>query len=195
MKPLSWIALLLLIIGLLLAPAYWVYGKFYTGQQALLLPLNAVAAPPARTPAEADPAPAAGVPTWRSAPFELHPGMAPAGLLVLAQGERSADANRPARDLYLATLYKDGVAAQPLGFSLVAEPGAQAGLEFKERLLLMQQIQPGRFQLVVQAQTPPEIRLHGLQLQVMEDIHEPNPHIVMAGIVAIILAILTWVMT
>lgn len=178
------LAFLLLLAGLLLAPAYWIYAKFYTGSQALLVDLKT------------DPAPADGPLVWRSPVFELHPDMSPAGLLILADGHfaPNMDESRPPKDPYVATLFKGDEAAKPLGFTLGVSSVSDANPVFKEHLLLMQKVQPGQFHLEVVSQAPPGIVIDRMQLQVRQQLHEPDPQIVTAGIVSLVLGILLLVM-
>lgn len=171
---------ILIVLGLLMAPAYWIYAKFYTGNQAMMLDLKAGAHD------------AKGHPVWQTEVFQLSPDMAPAGLLILAQGHfaPNMDESRPPQDLYLATLSHNGVAAKPLGFSLGVKSVSDTNPVFREHLLLMQSIQKGDFQLQITSHTPPGIVIDRLQLQVRQHIHEPDPGIVMAGIITFVLGIL-----
>jgi hypothetical protein len=176
---------LLLVLGLLLAPAYWIYAKFYTGSQAVLLSLAAI------TP-ERD-----GVRTWKSEDFSLHADMAPVGLVLLAQGSFSPnmDENKPPRDHYTATLIRDGEAAKPLGFSLGVKHVSDSNPVFKEHLLLMHKAQPGNYHIVVSSAAPPDIQIQRMQLQVRQNIHEPDPRIVTTGIILFISGIITLVIS
>jgi len=182
MKKLS---LALLIVGLLLGPAYWIHAKFYTGEQALLVDLRPQTA-------KGD-----GKQTWRTDTFQLRDDMAPVGLILLAEGTfaPNMDESRPPRAFYTATLYKGAQAGQPLGFSLGVKSVADSNPAFKEHLLLMQKVQGGSFHMEVVSQAPPDIQIGQMQVEVRQHIVEPDPRIVMAGILAIVLAILVWVVT
>ena len=176
-KPLS---LVLLVIGLVLGPGYWVYGKFYTGSEALLMKLTADTPGPD------------GIQHWRSEPFQLHTDMAPAGLIILAQGHFSPnmDENKPPKDLYTATLSKGEEAAKPLGFTLGVKHVSDSNPAFREHLVLMHQIQPGDYRLEVTSVNPPSIQIDSMQLQVRQHLHEPDPRLVTAGIVSFVLGLL-----
>lgn len=174
------ISFALIVLGLLLAPAYWIYAKFYTGSQAHLLPLTM------SEPSESGP------PVWRSGEFVLQADMAPVGLVLLAQGRFSPnmEENRPPRDLYTATLVRGEEAAKPLGFSLGVGKVSDADPAFREHLLLMHRVQAGNYHLDIRPVNPPAIQIDQMQLQVLQQLHEPDPRVVTAGIVLFILGIL-----
>jgi hypothetical protein len=178
------LSLSLIALGLMLAPAYWIYAKFFTGSQAVLEDLMPGA------PQEN------GAPTWKSAEFTLTADMAPAGLVLLAQGHFSPNMedSKPPRDLYTATLYRGEAAAKPLGFSLGVSATADSNPAFREHLLLMQQVRSGNYHLEVAAVNPPTIQIDRMQLQVRQNLHEPDPRVVMGGIILLILGILGLVM-
>lgn len=178
------LSLALIICGLLVGPAYWIYNKFYTGSEAALLTLK---------PAESKPGLAR---TWQSEPFRLEAGMAPAGLILVAQGHFSPnmDESRPPSDSYSATLARDGSAAQPLAFKLGVKHVSDSNPAFREHLVLMQKVQPGEYTLTVAQAAEPAIEIDRMQLQVRQHIREPDPNIVMAGIGLLVLGILGLVM-
>ena len=175
------ISLILLAAGLLLAPAYWIYAKFYSGSQALLVPL-----------ARLDPA--AG--TWRSPEFNLSPEMAPVGLILKSQGSFAPNMqeNRPSKDLYAALLSRNGEAAKPLGFELNAGSTGNSNPTFNSHLVLFQIVKEGRYQLEIKPAGPPYIALQKVDLQVRQHLLEPNPNIVMAGVLLLVLGLLGLVM-
>lgn len=173
MKTLS---LLLLVVGLLAGPGYWVYAKFYTGSQAALVNLEK----------------RGGGPAWRSAEFTLSPDMAPAGLILHAGGHfaPNMDESKPPRDRYAAVLHKDGVAAKPLAFSLGVKHVSDSNPEFKEHLLFLQSVQGGRYQLEVSPAAEPDIVLDRMRLEVRQHLHEPDSKVVTVGMVVMVLGIL-----
>lgn len=175
----------LIVLGLLLAPAYWIYAKFYTGSEAVLLSLSPGAPQ------------AGGRTTWRSDNFRLRTDMAPLGLILLAQGHfsPSKDEFKPPKDLYTATLSQDGHVAKPLAFSLGVSSVSDSSPAFREHLLLMNQVQPGNYRLEIDAVNPPTIQVDRMQLQLRQNIHEPDPRVVTGGIVLFILGILGLVMS
>lgn len=170
----------LIALGALLAPAYWVYAKFYTGSQAGLISLS-----PSSPRAD-------GRPVWQSGVFALSEDMAPAGLILLAQGHFSPnmDESQPPRDLYAATLRRENEAAKPLGFSLGVGSVSESNPAFREHLLLMHKVTPGNYRLEVVASKPPAIQIDRMELQVRQHLHEPDPRVVTAGIVLFILGLL-----
>jgi hypothetical protein len=172
---------ILLVAGILAGPAYWVYAKFYTGSRVAMLNRER-ASPEAAAP-------------WRSPAFELTPNMAPAGLVLHAQGRLSPglDENKPPNDRYAATLSRDGEAAKPLAFTLGVKNAADSTPAFKEHLLFFQVVQGGRYNLEVTPATTPSIGIERMQLEVRQHLHEPDSRIVTAGMVVMILGILGFV--
>lgn len=166
---------LLLVIGIALGPAYWIYAKFFTGEQALLLSLSRTGDGP-----------------WRSGEFSMRADMAPAGLILHAQGSFSpgmAD-GRPPKDRYTATLHRNGAAARPLAFTLNAGKTANGNASFKEHLVLLQVVQEGRYRLEVSALGEPAIRPDQMRLEIRQHLHEPDSRIVTAGMLVFIVGIL-----
>ena len=172
------IFLLLLLVGLVLGPGYWVYGKFFTGTEAARIDLT-----------RADAAPDAA---WRSAPFSLTPDMAPLGLVLNANGQLAPnlDKSRPPKDRYAAVLFKDGQAAKPLGFTLGVKNTGERHPAFKEHLVYFQVVQPGRYHVEVTPAAAPEIQLQSMQLEVRQHLHEPDSKLVTIGMVVMILGIM-----
>mgnify|MGYP005857037403 CR=1 FL=1 len=175
----------LIFLGLILAPGYWIYAKFYTGSQASQLTL---------TPTKAL---EGGLPAWRSEMFSLTEAMAPTGLILLAQGHFSPnmDEGKPPKDLYTATLYRGEEAAKPLGFSLGVKSVSNSSLVFREHLMLMKKVLPGNYHLKIKAVNPLVIQIDRMELQVWQDLHEPDPNVVTGGVVLFILGILGLVMS
>ncbi|MDP2831937.1 MAG: hypothetical protein Q8Q28_01295 [Pseudomonadota bacterium] len=178
MKTLS---LLLLAAGLVLGPVYWIYAKFYSGSQAALVPLTLVDA-------------AAG--TWRSAEFKMTADMAPVGLILKSQGSfaPNMDESRPPKDLYAALLSRAGESAKPLGFELNAGSTGNSNPVFNSHLVLFQTVKDGGYQLEIQPSGPPNIPLQKVELEVRQHLVEPNPNIVMAGVLLLVFGILGLVM-
>jgi hypothetical protein len=170
----------LLLLGLLLAPAYWIHAKFYSGSQAAVLTLTPVASQ------------AGGQSTWQSDAFSLRADMAPVGLVLMVQGRLAdnVDAGNPPRDLYTATLSRNLETAKPLGFSIGVKRVSDMHPQFHEHLLLLQKVRTGQYRLLVSAVNPPAIQVEQMQLQIQQHVHEPDPRVVTAGILMFILGIL-----
>ena len=175
------VSLLLLAAGMLLGPAYWIYAKFYSGSRAALVPLTRLDA-------------AAG--SWRSAEFTMAAEMAPVGLILKSQGSfaPNMEGNRPPRDLYAALLSRDGERAKPLGFELNAGSVANSNPAFTSHLVLFQTVKDGSYQLEIEPSDPPSIPLQKVELEVRQHLVDPNPNIVMAGVLLLVLGILGLVM-
>lgn len=174
------ISIALIVLGLLLAPAYWIYAKFYTGSQAMHLSLT-----PAHSGQD-------GVASWHSDEFTLHGDMAPLGLILVAQGHvpPGTDEGKAPKDLYTATLSRGDETAKPLNFSLGMRKGSGSDAAFREHLVLMHQVQPGKYRLEVTAVNPPQIEIQQMALELRQNLHEPDPRLVTGGVVLFILGIL-----
>jgi hypothetical protein len=174
------ISLLLLIAGLILAPAYWIYAKFYTGKQTAMLTLNKVEGSE-NTP-----------PAWHSAAFELRPEMAPVGLIlhVNASFAPNMDEGQPPQDRYYVTLSKQGEAAKPLAIVLKAANSANGNPVFKEHLLFLQVVQGGSYQINVTPASESRMKVGQMRLEVRQNLHEPNSHVVTGGVLLLVLGLL-----
>lgn len=168
------VSLLLLIAGLIAGPAYWVYAKFYTGSQAALITLEKQGN------------------GWRSSDFKLSPEMAPAGLILHANGSFSPNMHesQPPKDGYAVTLYRDGTAAKPLNISLGVKSVSNSNPAFKEHLLFFQVVQAGVYHVEITPAAEPDIKLDRVQLEVRQHLHEPDSNVVTGGMLVMILGIL-----
>lgn len=168
---------LLLVAGLILAPAYWIYAKFYTGKQTVMLTLDKAAGTAEK---------------WRSAAFELHPEMAPVGLILHVDASiapRMAE-HAPPQDRYNVTLFKAGVAAKPLLITLKAGNSANGNQAFKEHLLFMQAVHGGSYQVEVTPASEPGMKIVKMRLEVRQNLQEPDSQVVTGGIVLLVLGLL-----
>lgn len=172
------VSLILLVAGLFAGPAYWIYAKFYTGSQAALIKLERVGTDP--------------MSAWRSGEFSLSPEMAPVGLILRASGGFSPnmEESRPPKDPYSATLFKGTEAAKPLVFTLGVKHVSDSNPTFKEHLLFFQVVQAGTYHLEVTPSAAPDIKLDHMQLEVRQNLHEPDSKVVTIGMVVMILGIL-----
>jgi hypothetical protein len=173
-------SVLLLIVGLILAPAYWIYAKFYTGKQSAMLVLDRVDGVEKANP------------LWRSAPFQLQADMAPAGLIlhVKVSFPSTTDVNQPRQDRYNIILHKDGVVAKPLLITLKAAHSAEGPQEFKEHLLFMQVVQAGSYQVEVKPASVSVMKVEQMNLAIWQNLQEPDSGVVTGGIVMLVLGLL-----
>ncbi len=168
------VSLLFLVIGLILAPAYWIHAKFFTGKQTAMLSLESVAG------------------KWSSAPFQLQTEMAPVGLIlhVDASFSPNMDEHKPPMDRYNVTLIKQGESAKPLLITLKTSNVANGNPMFKEHLLFMQKVQPGSYQVEVAPASDLTMKVEKMRLEVRQNLSEPNSHVVTGGIVLLVLGLL-----
>lgn len=174
------LALVVVLCGLLVGPAYWIHAKYFTGRDAALLTLEPAAVKPGLAR------------IWQSAPFTLREDMAPVGLVLIAQGHFAADLDpgRPPRDTYSAILTRDGEMATPLKFNLGVKYVSDSNPAFREHLLLMQKVRAGQYVVTVNQAAEPAIEIDRMQLQVRQNLKEPDPDVVMAGIGLLVLGLL-----
>lgn len=169
------LSLLLLIVGLVAGPAYWVYAKFYTGSQVAMLDLKL----------DADG-------RWTSPTFELTADMAAVGLVLFAQSAAApeVDDGRKRQNRSVALLHRGEESAKPLPFSLRTTDTGKSGQSFREHLVYMQQVQPGQYWLEIEPTAQSEITFTAMRLEVRRDLAEPDTRVVTTGMVLAILGLL-----
>jgi hypothetical protein len=177
MKTLS---LLLLVAGLILAPAYWIYAKFYTGTQTAMLTLSKVEGIDKSAT------------LWRSTPFQLQADMAPVGLILHVDTSFAPNMEefKPPLDRYNVLLSKQGEAAKPLLITLKASSTSDTHPTFKEHLLFMQVVQAGEYQLEVAPASDTNMKVEQMRLEIRQNLSEPDSNIVTGGIVLLVLGLL-----
>lgn len=173
------LSLLLILAGLAMGPAYWIYVVHFTGRVAQTVELRV----------DAD-----GV--WTSPTFRLEPAMAPVGLILRASGSFSPNMpeDQPPRDRYRAILHHDVAAGTPIHIELGVKSAADSNPRFQERLLLLQRPQAGEYRLELIPESPAQIRLSDVQLVVHAQVQQTDNRIVAAGIGAIALGALLLLM-
>ncbi len=166
---------LLLLIGLAMGPAYWIYGTFYSGRSAQVLNL----AP-------------SGDGKFVSGEFSIHPEMAPAGIIMTATGSFAPNMpdDQPPKVGYAATLYKDGASFNVAKFPLKASSTSESNPVFKQRLFFLEAPQDGTFRMELEAKTPQTIKLDSVRMELRSNLHEADGRIASAGMVLMIVAIL-----
>jgi hypothetical protein len=164
-----------ILVGLVIGPAYWVYGKFYSGRGVQTLSLAA-----------------SGDGKFISGEFRVTPDMAPAGVILTANGSFAANMpdDQPPQVGYAATLYKNGAQFNIARFPLKAGSTGNTNPSFKERLFYLEAPQDGLFRMELQAMTPQTIKLDSVQIQVKANIKEPDGRLVSAGMILMIVAVL-----
>lgn len=172
-------SLLLILAGLVLGPAYWVYVVHFTGRVAQTVELHSGDAG-----------------TWTSASFRLEPAMAPVGLILRAAGSFAPNmpVDQPPRDRYRAVLHQDGTAGTPIRLELGVKAIADSNPRFQERLLLLQHPKAGKYRLELIPEAAPVIRLSNVELDVRAGVQQTDNRIVAAGIAAIALGALLLLM-
>jgi len=172
-------SLLLILAGLALGPAYWVYVVHFTGEVAQTVELRA-----------------GDDGTWTSPTFRLDPAMAPVGLILRAVGSFAPNLpdDQPPRDRYRAILHQDGSAGTPIRLELGVKAVADSNPRFQERLLLLQRPQAGDYRVELIPEAAPVIRLANVELDVRAGVQQTDNRVVAAGIAAIALGALLLLM-
>lgn len=172
MKPLF---LLLIAIGLVLGPGYWIYAKFYSGERVQTLALQAV--------------PGGGLVT---SGFPLRADMAPAGLILKAHGSfaPNMDEAKPPRNAYLARISRDGEPFKEVGITLAATSVSDSNPVFVEHLLWLETVPPGDYQLLLTPKATPEVTLDQARLEVLAHIQEPDGRVVAAGALLLVVGLM-----
>jgi hypothetical protein len=168
LKILAWLCV---VGGTALGPVYWVYLNFYSGEVVARLPLASSAA------------------GLRSPVFRLHPGQAPVGLILRAQGSFTVDPAQlpmqPPRNRYRAVLTQDERTGEPVGFVLGVKKLSDNTPSFREPLFLLNAPAAGEYRLDVATAAPPEITLTEPVLEVRANLGEADNGLAAAGILAI----------
>ena len=172
MRKIKYIYLILMLVGALLGPTYWFYEKLYSGEVALTMALTTT-----------------GDGSYTTQPFKLDASMQPAGLIFLGQGHipPTQEGSPPPTDIYLATLYKDGVKSQSIPFPLTA---GDADPVFKERLLWLKKLQGADYRLEIRPARPASITLERPRIEIRAGVQEPNNLIATAGFMLLIFGFL-----
>ncbi len=172
-------SVLLLLAGLAIGPAYWIYVVHFTGQVAQTVELRA-----------------GDDGIWTSPGFRLDPAMAPVGLILRAAGSFAPNMpdDQPPRDRYRVLLYQGEVAGTPIRLELGAASIADGNPRFQERLLLLQRPQAGEYRLELIPESAPVIRLSNVGLDVRAQVQQTDNRVVAAGIAAIALGALLLLM-
>jgi hypothetical protein len=167
------VLILSMLVGLVVGPAYWIYGKFYSGQTVQSLTLTAD-----------------GSGKFVSGDFRIAPGMAPAGVIMTALGSFAPNMteDQPPKVGYAATLYKDGVEFNVAKFPLKVKSTSDTHPSFKERLFFLEAPQDAVFRMELQALTPETIKLDRVDIEIRANIQEADGRIVSAAMVLLILA-------
>jgi hypothetical protein len=168
MKP---IYLLLVVVGLALGPGYWIHAKFFSGELVQTLQLHAAQGGGLVTPG-----------------FHLRPDMQPAGLILKAQGSfaPNMDEAKPPRNVYLAQINRDGQPFKEVGVTLAVKSVSDSNPAFLERLLWLEAVPPGAYQVLLTPRAAPEIALDQVRLEVRAHIQEPDGRVVAAGALLLI---------
>lgn len=172
MKPLF---LLLFATGLVLGPGYWIHAKFYSGELVQTLELQSAQGGGLMTPG-----------------FHLAADMRPAGLILKAQGSfaPNMDEAKPPRNVYLAQVYRDAQPFKEVGITLAVKSISDSNPAFVERLLWLESVPPGAYQVLLTPKAAPEIALDRARLEVLAHVQEPDGRVVTAGALLLIFGLM-----
>ena len=167
------ILILAILAGLAIGPAYWIYGKFYSGQTVQVLEL--LAADNGR---------------FVSGEFRIDPAMAPLGLIMTASGYFTPNMteDQPPKDIWSATLSRNSSPLHSVEFQLSAGTTGNTQPVFKEHLFLLQVAEAGDYQLELAPKAEPKMALSNLHLAIKTGLLEPDANIVSVGMALLIVA-------
>lgn len=167
------VLILAVLVGLVLGPVYWIYGKFYSGRTAQTLSLSA-----------------SGAGKFSSGDFRITPDMAPAGVIMTASGSFAPNMpdDQPPKVGYVATLFKDGKQFNLARFPLKVSSTSNSNPNFKERLFFLEGPQDGVFRMELQAVTPETIKLDSVNIELKANLQEADGRIVSGAMVLLIFA-------
>ncbi|MBK6744893.1 MAG: hypothetical protein IPG66_18850 [Hydrogenophilales bacterium] len=166
---------LAILVGLVIGPIYWIYGKFYSGRTAQTLTLKE-----------------SREGKFVSGEFRVTPDMAPTGVVLTATGSFAPNMpeDQPPKVGYAATLFKDGTQFNIAKFPLKASSTSETNPVFKERLFYLEAPQDGLFRMELEAMTPQTIKLDSVQIEVKANVQEADGRVVSVGMVLMIVAVL-----
>jgi hypothetical protein len=168
------IFLFLLLAGLLLGPGYWLYVKLHSGKVAMTM--NLAAANDGRL---------------TSQPFKLDSDMQPVGLILHAEGSFTPrkDEDKPPKDEYTATVFKDGKILQTVEFPLGTKSVANTKPVFNERLLWLGRVESGTYSIEIRPAGEPLIHLDKPSLGIMANVEEPEGRVVNVGLLLFVIGL------
>lgn len=169
------LSLLLILAGLALGPAYWIYVVHFTGQLA-----HSVALHP-----DTDGA-------WHTPSFRLAPEMGPVGLILRIDGHFSPNMpdDQAPRDGYHAILHQDGEAGAPIRLNLGVHAVADTQPRFRQRLLLLDAPRAGAYRLDLVPLAAPSITLDAVELDIRSHVLQTDNRLVATGIGLLALGVL-----
>ena len=155
----------LLVIGLLLGPAYFVYAKFFSGVAVGSYALRA-------GPGGFDPVSVALAP--EASPVRVV-------LRLSVQYGPSKDGPSVPRNRYQAVATRDGAPVAEHSFELVANSVESSFQEFTWDFATLQVTKPGDYRLTLRETAPPEMQVISAYLNVRRTVLEPDLRGVWAG--------------
>jgi hypothetical protein len=169
------ILIIVILVGLVLGPAYWVYGKFYSGRSVQKIALVR-----------------SGDGRFTSGEFKITPDMAPAGIILTATGGFAPNMpdDQPPQVGFEARLSKNGTSFNAARFLLKAGSTGNTNPSFKENLFFLEAPQNGTFMMELEAKTPQTIRLDSVRIELKANMLEPDGRIVSAAVVLLSIALL-----
>jgi hypothetical protein len=158
--------LLLVVVGLLTGPGYWIVARFYSGSAVANLALQGDAA---------------GV-LW-SPDFALSADMDPVALVLVAHGDfaPNMEASRAPRERYRVDLQHDGTTVQMAEFELAAPAVAVSEPVFRERVLLLGEVDDGTFRVCIEPLGERRMTLAQARLDVRRNVQAADGRVLLVG--------------
>jgi len=182
------LAILLILLGLALGPAYFVYCQYFSGARVASFPV-------------AERGSAWTLPGGLTLRFQTHaafkpvtvvldPGMTPVGFVVNAQFAADTTARTSRSNRYHATVYLDGAPVMEKAFALSHAGGRNPEhVSHSMALGTLAVARAGQYTLVIEERGRQEIALSGIGVEVRRNVRSPVMATVWAGVALIVLGI------
>jgi hypothetical protein len=160
------LALLMILVGAVLGPGYWVYMTFFSGRAVLSLPLHPLPGGMLASPE-----------------FELPSAALPMSLVVSVQASFTPNLaqERPPRDRYRARLLAGERPLQAADLELAAPSVELSQPVFRQRLFTLDGKPQDRLQLRLEPVGDPVMTLGPVQLQLRAAAGDADPRLVGVG--------------
>lgn len=164
MRPLP---LVLIAIGLLLGPGYFLYARYLTGTAVGSYPLG-VAAP------------------FQPVALALRPEMSPVRLILRLSAEHGPSyTGTPApapRNRYRAVVTRAGEVIAQADFTLVSNTIESSFQEFGEVLATFEVAAAAEYRVALESAAEPQMRVTAASLEVRRNVQDPDLRVVWAGV-------------
>ncbi|MGF1615031.1 MAG: hypothetical protein ACFCVA_14290 [Gammaproteobacteria bacterium] len=172
------VAIVLIVCGLLLGPAYYVFYRYFSGDVVMVLPVAVQDRPTAGVQSHA---PAIAPRAFEPVVLRLDPEMNPVRLTLKLRGHWNTFLVEPGHNRHRATLTGEGGVIADSVFQISAtgpEPGWQV---YREVLATLEVPTSGDYTLVLKEVAQQNMVASDFVVEVRRNVHSPDTRIVVAG--------------